>query len=234
MLKLGIVEKDNFKLKEIEKKYNFQDICKEQYLIFKYKSIEDARKEIKIGKFNCNLLLMDIHIIDSEMLELISDLYNKRMNTNIVFINIDTGCIIDNNYDRYFGYILKPYSMGNLSEEIIKKSNERENKKDSLNININGNNVKVLLKNIFYMESNKRKIILHTKQGEIAFYEKLNTMEEILEKKGFIRCHQSYMVNEGYIEKISCSSIMVDGIKIPVSRKYCEKIKKYLLKRGIN
>jgi len=48
-------------------------------------------------------------------------------------------------------------------------------------------------------------------------------LEMLLEPSGFIRCHQSYLVNERRVRSIKREEgrtylILVDGIRIPVSR----------------
>ena len=50
---------------------------------------------------------------------------------------------------------------------------------------------------ILYLESHRRQIILHGKEGSDTFYGRLGTIEKDLEQGScpFIRIHQSYLVN---------------------------------------
>ena len=75
------------------------------------------------------------------------------------------------------------------------------------------------LKEILYFESVKRIVIITTFDKEYQFYAKLDDIERELEKKGFIRCHQSYLVNSIFIRKIEKDTVyLVNGKEIRISR----------------
>ena len=83
---------------------------------------------------------------------------------------------------------------------------------------------------IYYFESRGRKIHIRTKNGEYAFYAKMDTLTERLPAK-FQRCHRSYIVNtdkilravfaENYLE-------LTDKIGVPISRGYKVAIREAL------
>ena len=51
------------------------------------------------------------------------------------------------------------------------------------------------MENIIYFESDDREIILHQKDRQDIFYEKLLNIEKNLKDKGFYRIHRSYIIN---------------------------------------
>lgn len=56
---------------------------------------------------------------------------------------------------------------------------------------------------IIYIESNKHRNLFYTNERTYSIYRKLNDIEEELRDKGFVRIHQSFLVNMRYVEKIS-------------------------------
>jgi DNA-binding LytR/AlgR family response regulator len=102
---------------------------------------------------------------------------------------------------------------------------ERERVSKCLEITVNGVIQRIPLEKVFFFESNARKITVYTAGENIEFYNKLDMLEGILSEKGFLRCHQSYLINEKYIDSMSRETVMVKGEKIPMSRKYYERMK---------
>ena len=51
-------------------------------------------------------------------------------------------------------------------------------------------------------------------------------MEELLKEKGFMRCHQSYIVQKQYVSEFSRNGIVIQDKPIPVSRRYYDGLKK--------
>ncbi len=77
----------------------------------------------------------------------------------------------------------------------------------------------VVLSEIDYVMSDKRKVIFSTENGEKSFYYKLDEIENML-GESFLRCHQSYVVNMKKIKKFVEDGLLLNnGDFIPVSRK---------------
>lgn len=71
---------------------------------------------------------------------------------------------------------------------------------------------KVAVRDVVYFESRSRVIHIFMADGsEECFYGKLNGVEKELSegRREFLRIHQSFLVNYGYIEKMSFSSVTV-------------------------
>ena len=79
---------------------------------------------------------------------------------------------------------------------------------------------KVLTRNIMFFESTGRIINVHNKDFTGKFYGKLNTIERKLKdgKVPFLRIHQSYLVNYGFIKEITFSKVVLtNGIQLQIS-----------------
>ncbi len=56
---------------------------------------------------------------------------------------------------------------------------------------------------ILYIETSKHKNIFHTASRTYSIYRKMDEIAVSMDGMGFLRCHQSFLVNMRYIQKIS-------------------------------
>ncbi|MCH5212202.1 MAG: LytTR family transcriptional regulator DNA-binding domain-containing protein [Oscillospiraceae bacterium] len=77
----------------------------------------------------------------------------------------------------------------------------------------------IIFSDIKYVMSDKRKVIIYKQTEESAYYYKLDEIEAML-GAGFLRCHQSFIVNMEMIKAfVPEGLILTDETFIPVSRK---------------
>ncbi|MDD7281872.1 LytR/AlgR family response regulator transcription factor [Floccifex sp.] len=106
--------------------------------------------------------------------------------------------------------------------------------KDQRYLNVSWRNTIYILhqSDILYLERDKRKTIIHLKDGRTyVTYTSLNGLESQL-KESFMRVHFSYLVNCDYVFEYHRNNLnMVDKTFIPISRKYVKIVKKYFESR---
>lgn len=85
------------------------------------------------------------------------------------------------------------------------------------------------VEDIYYIESNNRKIIIAVGDEKIECYGKIGGMERELQE-GFFRTHRGYLVNMKYVERYSRTEVqMKDGSRLLISKyKYQDFVKAYL------
>jgi len=114
-------------------------------------------------------------------------------------------------------------------------------KKTIIQISSSNNKQQIELEesDLLYVESQQNYVsISHIEEGEVKETILRNTLKNIqaqLSEVPFFRCHQSYLVNTNLIEKVSGNAQGLrlqlrglDGVEIPVSRKYIAKLKTIL------
>lgn len=74
---------------------------------------------------------------------------------------------------------------------------------------------------IIYFEGRKRKIAIHTINGEQEYYAKISDLENELDSVMFCRIHNSLIVNMDYIRSIDERNVLLStGEILPVSKPY--------------
>ena len=140
-------------------------------------------------------------------------------------------------YDAFdvdaFQYLVKPVNEQKFAEVFSRAQDkilsEAEQKKKTLLIQYAGANKAIPIDNIYYMESQKHKMVLSTKDGKLEYYAKIGELEEELQGH-FCRIHKGYLVNLSYVEEYSRTEIILtSGDKLPLSKyKYEDFVKAYL------
>lgn len=132
-----------------------------------------------------------------------------------------------------FHYLVKPIDekkFKNVFHRALKDIASREKHKTlSVIVKHNGMQKKVLLQDIYYIESNNKKVVFHTKYGNLDSYGKMEDWESEL-GNSFYRCHRGYLVN---LEKITAYNLntidVVNGDSLIIAqKKYSEFVKAYM------
>lgn len=134
------------------------------------------------------------------------------------------------------GFIKKPIDTDNFNNKLIPCIHKAIRKRQQGTINFlpvhqKGKEVLVPFRDIMYLESNIRQVILNTRVDRIEYYGTLNEEEKKLPIREFIRIHQSYIVNFYFIKEIlSRKIILTTGIELPISEKNSSSVRKHYLK----
>ena len=145
-------------------------------------------------------------------------------------------------YDKYmnaafdvsaFHYLLKPVNEEKFRAvfgRALKELSAAEDRSSRyIIIKRLGAQQKVLLKDIYYIESANKKVIVHTSAGVLTSYGKMEDLEK-LAGGGFYRCHRCYLVNMEHIVSYNVSTIqVVNGDKLILAqKKYTEFVRQYM------
>ena len=116
-------------------------------------------------------------------------------------------------------------------KEAIEASFKLLIRKGDMNVKIPWfGNKDVYIKDIVYIETCNRNLKIHLKKQSLVICETIREMKKVLEKKGFVSPHQSFLVNLDYVDFVRDNSVVLkNGEKIPLSRKRKKEIKeKYI------
>lgn len=130
-----------------------------------------------------------------------------------------------------FHYLLKPLQKEKLLSVMARAAAEVEKasaKPKYMLVKIPGGYRRLNTADILYAESDGRKVILHLKQENLEFYEKMEELEQRL-GEGFYRCHRGYLVSLSEIREYDNANIrMSNGETVYLAkRKYGEFVQTY-------
>ena len=132
-----------------------------------------------------------------------------------------------------FHYLVKPVDekkFHTIFKRAIKEVTAKTKQKQrSVIIKNNGMQKKIMLKDIYYIESSNKKVVFHTKDGNVDTYGRMDDWEREL-GDFFYRCHRGYLVN---LEKITAYNVdtidIINGDSLILAqKKYADFIKAYM------
>lgn len=222
MIRIGICEDDEKQAIEIHEIVEKALFKRTEYMITRYESGEQLIEEIEKGLFPADLLLLDINMYQVNGLKVAEYIRKQAMDVDIIFVTVSGEHVYEGYTYKAFSYLLKNDVKKRLDSELNRYMDERERVDVCMEVSINGALVKLPINKIFYLESHARKVIAHMSGEDVEFYNKLDLLESVLNQAGFIRIHQSYLINEQYIDAVSREMVIVHREKLPISRKYYE------------
>mgnify|MGYP000028972545 CR=1 FL=1 len=165
-----------------------------------FASAEELLEEIENGA-GFEILFLDIEMRKMDGIELGKKLRERSYQTLIIYVS---------GYDQYMRQLFEAEPFRFLSKPL--KQEELENVLDKAFERIS--------RDIVYLESNKRKIIVHTVRGEYEYYHKLDEEEEELLaiSADFVRIHKAYLVNMEHVEAFQYEKLALrDGTILSIS-----------------
>lgn len=175
---------------------------------------------IEINERIPDILIMDINLKDGNGIETVRHLQENHPNLRVIYLTgiINYATAIFETNPAYF--LVKPINENHLIDAITKVSKDIEfDKSDSIVIKTNGSEIILYRRDIVYVESQGRKLILHMSDGKKnEIYEKMDTMQEHL-GASFVRSHKSFLINMKYIvERTNKEFYLSDGTVLPISK----------------
>lgn len=172
-----------------------------------------AGEELLASDLDFDVILLDICMEDTKENDRLDGMETaKRIRKNSDAIIIFITAYKEYVYEAYdveaFHYLLKPIDEEKFAE-VIKKAAAKVSDQHAevpLVIKVNGSYRKIPIRDIFYVENDARKVILHTKRGDFSYYEKMEILEQKL-GEDFFRSHRGFLVHLAEVAGYDRSSI---------------------------
>ncbi|MEY8760257.1 LytR/AlgR family response regulator transcription factor [Chryseobacterium tongliaoense] len=92
--------------------------------------------------------------------------------------------------------------------------------RDHIFISSGKKQIRITLQDIFYIESLREYISIHTKAETFTIKMPISKIEENLNPNLFLRIHKSYIISKSKIEVKSANMVQINGKKLPIGRTY--------------
>jgi DNA-binding LytR/AlgR family response regulator len=218
--KVVLVVEDDFLNRRLVKK-----ILKESgYQVLEAKNAREAMPIL--NKESIDLAILDINLGEEEMDGIslgkqINDLFQVPF---IYLTAYENAKIISEAVATSpYSYLTKPFKNSDLIASveiaIIKSVNEGQGN-GSILVKDGEYKVNLPLTRINHIESEGNYLLYHTNQ---KIYKSRSTITQILQllpASSFVQTHRAFIVNKSKIEKYNSSSVVVQNVSIPISKKY--------------
>lgn len=222
-MNIVIVEDDSNFIKIINDKLNF--LISDDDQIFFCSEPEDYIKLLN-SSVPLDLVIMDIELGDKSGIDLALKTNAISPYTQIIYLTSYLQYVSDVYQSEHIFFIYKDHIDDYLSV-AIKKAAIEINKTHNTLLSVYWNKVKtdIIMKNIIYIERNKRTSIIHTNENNFKTAKSLDKLINEL-SDDFVIVHKSYIVNMNYIKTINSSDILMkNGMSIPLSRSHQNIVK---------
>jgi len=242
-LRIFIVEDESIVAKDIQ-----NSLVKLGYEVI---GIANNGKEAieKIIETAPDLILMDI-MIKGDLTGIdVSDRIKEQVSIPVIFLTAyaDEGTLSKAKITEPYGYILKPFKEIDLHSTIemafykhqkdaeLQKErdflyslveNKDDSSKDILFVKANSRLVKVLLKDIYFVEALKDYVIINTQYARYTVHSTMKDIEKKLGNTDFARVHRSFIARLDKIQSIDSQNVILENEKkvIPVGGSFREEL----------
>lgn len=129
-------------------------------------------------------------------------------------------------FDRFLKAVNKVCELNSTKAEA---QNGEEKKTESfVYFRADRKMVKVMLRDILYIESMKDYVKLFTVNGTVVTKQSISSVEEMLPEKEFIRVHRSYIVSLSKIKTFTSELLEIEKMEIPIGKLYRNGVMKVL------
>lgn len=182
-----------------------------EFEIFCFSTAEAIRQNEEI----LDLLYLDIELGAESGIDLVPDLKKQFPEMKIVFISAYNQYFIFSHRLQVFQFLTKPFDKKIFFEELDRFIAKLKQKFAVYTLTYKREQMEFLISEILYIEASLHHLkIYHIHAGIYEKVGRIGKEETYLSAYGFIRCHQSYLVNCKYIEKLTKTTI---EIKKPIS-----------------
>lgn len=221
MIEIAVCDDDMRILTELERR------IKQQIPDCRVRRFSSGEQLLK-ARPQADLIFLDIEMEGMDGMAVAKQLKDSAL---LIFVTAHEDRVFDAFDVGAFHYLLKPLEEEKF-RKVLKRAQEeirKKKRKKPLRIKEKGEYRMVRPEEIYYVESNGRKLLLHTVQGTTECYGRMQELEQEL-GEDFYRCHRGYLVHLKYVDSYDSSNIQLkDGSMVYLARqKYGEFVRTYL------
>ncbi|SHH07845.1 two component transcriptional regulator, LytTR family [Butyrivibrio fibrisolvens DSM 3071] len=166
-----------------------------------------------------DLLLLDIDMPEMDGIEAGHILRNRNVEYKIIMLTGREDRFREAFEIEAYRFVTKPIDDEKLFKAIDDVRNTIKLKQKVL-VFRDGVQYSIPQKEILYVEANRSSTLVFTMNVEFRSEQSLSFWATILDQRTFFRCHKSFIVNMGKIDKIQDSYItMINGDRVAISRR---------------
>ena len=233
MIKIAICDDEKYFVDTVEKmlkiyaEKNGKDFCIKKYTK-PLQLMESLKEEFQI-------FFLDIEMPAMDGMELVDIIRRHDEKSIILYVSSHNEFLgVGYKYDVQ-NFITKPITQVQINCEMNRALRKLESYEQKyIAVKNEKGYFKLFLSDIEYIETVKRKVLFHLRNGnQEDGYFKMRDLEERLEKYYFVRCHNGIIVNVDCIESLhDLTTTLYSGAKIYITRSRKQNLMKKMAERG--
>lgn len=217
MIKIAICE-DEKEQQELLKTY-INQIFESLYIKYKLEIFNSGEELLESYQKDTDVLLLDIQMGQINGMDTARKIRSIDDKVEIIFITSLIEYALEGYEVRAYIYLIKPVKYENLKENIINCIKEIDIKNKYIIVKQQGNQIKLDINEITYVEVQKETITIHTLNEVYKTNGTMINIEKDIDCDRFFRCHKSFLVNLEHIKSIKqYTAILENSEEVPVSR----------------
>lgn len=181
-----------------------------------------------------DLIFLDIHMPKLSGIEFLKTLKHPPM---VIFSTAYSEHAVEGYALDVIDYLLKPISFERFLKAVnkarefhsLQHPQQIDATPDYFFIKCDSKFEKLYYREVLFIEAMQNYVIVHTRERKLITYMTISGLESQLPEKQFIRVHKSYLVSMAQISAMEGNEIIINGIKIPISRNLKEEVVKRIL-----
>ena len=218
MIRIAIVEDDrDFAQLLIEYLSRYE---KERMVDIQPRYFRDGEDIVTEYTEDFDLILLDIQMPFLSGMEAARAIRKRDEDVLILFLTGNAQFSIEGYEVRAFDYLLKPITYETFAARLDLAIGHRRSRKGKyLLVTVADGVRKIEAGSILYIESQGHVMHIHTRQGVLETHARIGDLEEQLPTDTFFRCHKGYLVNMLHVDGVLDADCLVDGHRLPISRR---------------
>jgi len=195
----------------------YMKLSKKEATIFKFYNgiqlIDSLKQEFDI-------IFLDINMPFMDGIEVAEEIRSTNTEVTIIFLTSVFSKATEGYKVNATSFIIKPIDKKRLKLEMdswFQKHSVDETSYFIINNDLG--NYKMNIREIKYLETFNRNLLIHTLDKNVICYDKLIKIEEELKEFGFSRIHTGYLVNMLHVQTVEKMEVtLIGGEKLPISK----------------
>lgn len=197
-------------------------------IVYEFSSGVNAVSWLQKHPGEIDLLFLDVEMDGLNGMETAKKIRAFDKDLSLVFVTGYADYVFDGYHACALDYLLKPVSEQRLRELLHRvREKQAEEETETFFIKNMDGTWRFRLRNILYFYSDRRRVILVTRNSQYPFYAKLDDIESRLSPQ-FVRIHQRYLVNPANVDHIGKSFVTSGGVDLPCSKRYQETARRQI------
>lgn len=219
-MRIAIVEDNQTEMERLCS--HFDRYQREYQQKFELVWFDNGLKFLEAFNQNFDVIYLDVQMPLMDGMTLATKIREIDRTIPLIFVTNYVQYAIDGYKVDASDFLLKPVKYFNFCEHFKRIEDRFKRQEDAIAITSSEGIVKILLDELYYVESNAHIILYHVfSNGAEKVLETSDTMKNVEQKLAdynFYRCNNSFIVNLKHVAGISGNDVLIADTKLPISR----------------